>query len=254
MFATRNRTIVCVCTVTLLVLMASGTSFAQSRIARGNPAADGQSVVYKVIGNQLPVCLALYVLDSAGDLLALRSQYIGALQTVQVTPPPIAHFRTTTVFAIFQPNGGSTTFACNSVPNGGTLLSDPTREPKIYESLSGGDQPVVRVNQIANLVSIVGNICGNNTGDLATRAVLTQLGIVCTNTNAQINSIVQIADTDAIVVFGFEEISFQNSQGGALSGALALCGTPSFQTGGGTFIMSCALPTGGGTFSDQGLH
>jgi len=242
------------CGVLMFTLVLSGTALAQGRIARGNSAV-GQKAIYKVVGNQLPVCLAAYTVDSNGNLLTFTSRYVGALATIQVVPLVTPSFPSTTFFAIYEVGGGGPSTACNTQPNAGTFLSDATREPQIYETLSGGDTPVVNVKQLAGIVNVGVNICGNlspttTAGNVLLGGSSITAGIDCSVFAPNVNAIAQIANTTAVVTFGFEDVEFHPSVGNALSTLIANCQSPQFSTNVG-FTITCALPSGGGTFSNQ---
>ena len=253
MLSSSRRVITILCGVLIFTLVLSGTALAQGRIARGNSAV-GQKAIYKVVGNQLPVCLAAYTVDSNGNLLTFTSRYVGALATIQVVPLVTPSFPSTTFFAIYEVGGGGPSTACNTQPNAGTFLNDPTREPTIYETLAGGDTPVVNVKQLAGIVNVGVNICGNLSpttvaGNLAVSNNITA-GIDCSVFAPTANLIAQVANTTAVVTFGFEDIEFQPSVGNALSTLIANCQSPQFSTNVG-FTITCALPSGGGSFSNQ---
>ncbi len=250
MLSSSRRVITILCGVLIFTLVLSGTALAQGRIARGNSAV-GQKAIYKVVGNQLPVCLAAYTVDTNGNLLTFTSRYVGALATIQVVPPVTPAFPSTTFFAVYEVGGGGPSTACNTQPNGGTFLNDPTREPTIYETLAGGDTPVVNVKQLAGIVNVGVNICGNlNTNAQGTVVGSNTYGIDCSVFAPTANVIAQIANTTAVVTFGFEDIEFQPSVGNALSTLIANCQSPQFSTNVG-FTITCALPSGGGSFSNQ---
>jgi hypothetical protein len=225
-----------------------GASFAQTRIARANQAADGQQAIYTVVGNQTAVCLDLFQMDNAGNLLTLSSYYVAPLSTQNISAPTITHFKTTAVFAISEPGPGNAGVACKAVP--GSFISDPAREPQVYQALVGGDNPVIKVNQLNAALTIAAAICQPGPTD-GGAAVTINAGCIALN-NIRLTQ-VNIADVNQVVVFGFEEVSFLASSGAALTSALANCNAPLFNTAGATFTMTCKLPTGG-TFSDQSYH
>jgi hypothetical protein len=253
MFSSNRRVITILCGVTVLALLLSGTAMAQSRIARAN-AAQGQKAIFKIVGNQLPVCLAAYTVDQNGNLLTFTSRYVGALQTIQFVPQVTPSYATTSFFATYEVGGGGPSAACSATPSAGSFLSDPSREPLIYETLSGGDTPVVNVRQLAGIVNVGVNICGNLNSNTQGNGLVggsnNSFGIDCSVFAPTANVIAQIANTTAVVTFGFEDISFQPSSGGALSMLLATCTSPQYSTNVG-YTITCTPPNTGGTLSGQ---
>ncbi len=243
----------------IVLLLTSSLAGAQILLASANPTAPGQRAIFKVIGKTSAVCLGAFQLTTDGNLLTFSTYYVGALQTIQVVAPPIAHFPTTLMFALFEPTGGATK-GCNSVPN--SFINDPTRVPKIFETLTGGgDGPPINISQIAGAVNTLQFLCnggitvtqGNGNNDAVTISTNSLCNQIAVSASASFTGDV-IQNATAIVTFGFEEISFEPANSGPLVNAFAACGTPSFQTAGATLIVSCQLPTTGGTFDGQGYH
>jgi hypothetical protein len=254
--------------VVVATLILTTTATSQVLIARANPAAAGQQAVFKVIGGASPVCLDLFQLADSGALLTMSSYYVGSLQTVQVTVPPVAHFKTTAAFALSDPTVNAPT-GCNSLPT--SFLTDPTRSAQIYETLTGGSSDsLITINQVADAMAIanarcnrnisgsVGNIVitqGNGAGDSATISNITDRNndtSICadlSNTAKLKSNIVQ--DATAVVTFGFEEVDFQAVNTDPLTPALATCGSPTLSAAGAALIVTCALPAGGGTVATQ---
>jgi hypothetical protein len=254
MFSSHRRVITIICGVTMLALLLTGAGFSQTRLARAN-AAVGQKAIFKVVGNQLPVCLAAYTVDPNGNLLTFTSRYIGALQTIQFVPQVTPSISTTTLFATFDVGGGGPSTACAATPSAGSFLSDPAREPRIYETLSGGDTPIVNVKQLAGIVNVGVSICGNlspttTVGNAVLNGSSIVAGIDCSVFAPTTNVIAQISNTTAVVTFGFEDIDFTPSTGGTLATLLTTCTSPQFSTNVG-YTITCTPTTGTGTLSGQ---
>jgi hypothetical protein len=144
-------------TVIWTVLLCCSAAFAQVLIAPAEPAAKGQQAVFKIVNVSQPVCVALFQTNDAGALLTLSTYYLGTLQTKQVTPPVVLHYRTTSLFALFDPLGGTPTSACISIPT--LFLSDPNRRVQIYETLAGGDGPPVTITQLVAAANVAQQNC-----------------------------------------------------------------------------------------------
>lgn len=260
--------------IVILAMLVTVGANAQVLIAEANPAGAGQQAIFKVIGSSSAVCLDLFQLNSAGSLLTVSSYYVGPLQTVQVTAPALAGLRTTSVFAFSSPQSGSSTTACNSIPS--AFLADATLAPQIYETLSGGNNgPVISVVQMAGAFAFASNFCainnsGNNnvnqsasstgSGNASASSSITSTNNFCNNFSnsaaasffgpANGNSTI-IQDSTAIVTFGFEEIGFRPADGNVLTTALAGCSSPSLRLAGAAVIVTCALPSSGGSLNTQ---
>lgn len=145
--------------VIAILLTCGSVASAEVLIAAAEPAADGQRAIFKVVNASRPVCLAVFQANDAGSLLTLTTYYLRTLQTIQAAPPLILHYKTTSFFALFEPSGASNS-ACMSIPT--SFLSDPTRAPKIYETLAGGDGPPVSIVQLAGALNIAQQNCTAN--------------------------------------------------------------------------------------------
>jgi hypothetical protein len=266
--------------VTLIVLLFTSGAFAQGRVSRAKLALAGQKAIFTVVGNSAPVCLDLAQMDLQGNLLTFSSYYVGALATSQVSAPTIAGQPTTVIFAISEVGSPSPTTACQSVP--GSFINDPTREPKIFEQIVGGDGPTITVNQLNGAFALTAALCnqsqsqsaynnntqnnnatgGSGVGSGATivtpvnvnAPVTTQLqGQLCLASNSTSVAQINFSDVNQLVVFGFEELDFEPISGNIFSSLLGGCNSPSVNTAGASFVLTCPYPTGG-TFSDQSFH
>jgi hypothetical protein len=149
------------------------------------------------------------------------------------------------IFAIYQPVAGTPgTVACNVVPSAVTILGDPSREPKIWITLGAGN---------ANAVSIFQAIPFNNDQTVSCAAASTTFEGGDINVNQNCSNNVNVGNNNVNVSFGLEEVSFQPTQAAALVALTTNCQSPSTYIGT-SFVMTCALPVGGGAFSDQSLH
>jgi hypothetical protein len=225
----------------VLFLAAVPELTAQARIARGYLTA--QRSIYKVTGNSSPICVGLYQVDADGNLLAFSSYYLPGFKTIQVTPVSFAGRPSLPIFAIYQPIAGTPgTVACNVVPSAVTILSDSSREPKIWLTLGVNNLATNLIVQAIATASTQTNDCTLNVSG----GIDNSVNQVCSNN-------LEIGNNNVSLSFGLEEVSFQATQSAALVALTTNCQSPTTYIGT-AFVVTCALPVGGGTFSDQSIH
>ncbi len=239
----------------MIVLLGTSLVYAQSIVARSNQAALGQKSIFTVVGSSMPLCLNLAQFDNFGNLWTLSSYYIAPFSTMQIAPPTIP-FKTTSVFAYSDPVGVGPA-SCAGTP--GPSLTDPLREPQIYQQLVGGSAPTVTVNQLNAAIGIAvaycrinsGNISitqGNGNGDTATVSSVTlSPRTSCTSlVGAEVGQFIT-NNVNQVVVFGFEELTFGLVAGDPIAAGIAKCTNTAsaVPAAGSSWYLTCGAVTGG---------